>query len=407
MNPTQKQFSVSSRSIKSNFLTVIHRVAAALSAVLVLSALASETPGAPVNGTVLYGDRTIAVDLPLSQETDLWVTPVQTTEINGYTLKPEGLCRKEVCIPISRKAADGFVQSKDGVELLNLNKLADKLSQPVVVDSKRRVWSFGPVGSQGAEGAAPVVAPDFVLPDRKGKTVKLSDFRGKKVLLLSWASWCRCREDLGGWETLYQDLKGKNFELVAVAEDTEGEAACGKYYDQAKATYTTLIDKQHVVSSLYKMVNVPMGVWIDEDGMIVRPAEVAYSRPVAMLSIKVDGARYTEGLKDWTEKGPKSEFALSPEELRKRMSPTDSKLGLAEANFKLAVHLQLAGDEGSADYFKAAQDLAPDNWNYHRQQWAFQPKAADGLWLKKFTALKGKPYYAPLDLPPTKDKGEK
>jgi peroxiredoxin len=358
-------------------------------------------------GTVLYGDRTIAVDLPMAQEADLWATPAQVTEITGYTPKPEGLCRDEICIPISRKPADGFVQSKNGAELFNLTKLAEKLSQPIVADAKRKIWSFGPAGSKQSVGAAPVVAPDFALPDRKGKTVKLSDFRGKKVLLLSWASWCRCREDLGGWETLYQDLKGKNFELVAVAEDTEGEAACGKYYDQAKATYTTLIDKQHVVSSLYHMVDVPMGVWIDEGGKIVRPAEVAYSRPVAMLSIKVDGGRYTAGLKDWAEKGGKSEFALSAEEQRKRATPTDSKLGLAEANFKMAVYLQLAGDEGAADYFKAAQDLAPDNWNYHRQQWAFQPKAADMLWLQKFSALKGKPYYAPLELPTAKDDAKK
>lgn len=360
-----------------------------------------------MKGTVLYGDRTISVDLPLPSEADLWVTPAQVTEITGYTPKPEGLCRDEICIPISRKPADGFVRSKDGGELFNLTKLAEKLSQPVVTDAKRRIWSFGPAGSKSSGGAAPVIAPDFALPDRQGKTVKLSDFRGKKVLLLSWASWCRCREDLGGWETLYKDLKAKNFELVAVAEDTEGEAACGKYYDQAKATYTALIDKQHVVSSLYKMVNVPMGVWIDEEGKIVRPAEVAYSRPVALMSIKVDGGRYVDGLKDWVEKGSKSEFALAPEDQRKRTPSSDAKLGLAEANFKMAVHLQLAGDEGSAEYFKAAQELAPDNWNYHRQQWAFTPKAADMLWLQKFTALKGKPYYAPLDLPPAKSEEKK
>jgi peroxiredoxin len=379
----------------------------AAAAVLLLVSSVAQAEGDAMKGTVLYGDRTISIDLSLPTEADLWATPAQVTEITGYTPKPEGLCRDDVCIPISRKPADGFVQTKDGVELFNLTKLADKLSQPVVTDAKRHVWSFGPLGTQPSGGAAPVAAPDFALPDRQGKTVKLSDFRGKKVLLMSWASWCRCREDLAGWETVYKDLKGKNFELVAVAEDTEGEAACGKYYDQAKATYTTLIDKQHVVSSLYKMVNVPMGVWIDEEQKIVRPAEVAYSRPVAMLSIKVDGGRYVEGLQDWVEKGPKSEFALSTEELRKRAAPADGKLGLAEANFKLAVHLQLAGDEGSADYFKAAQDLAPDNWNYHRQQWAFKGKAADMLWLQKFSALKGKPYYAPLDLPPAKDQEKK
>jgi len=383
------------------------RVLLACSVALLMAAFGAKLQAAPIEGTVLYADRMVKIPLTLAGEADLWVTPEQITAINGYTLKPEGLCREEICIPISRKPADGFVQTKDGAELFNMSKLADKLSQPIVRDVKRYIWSFGPQGSQKAEGAAPVMAPDFALPDRQGKTVKLSDFRGKKVLLLSWASWCRCREDLAGWESIYKDLKDKKFELVAVAEDTEGEAACGKYYDQAKATYTTLIDKQHAVSSLYQMVNVPMGVWIDEEGRVVRPAEVAYSRPVSMLNIKVDGGRYTAGLKDWVENGPASEFVLSAEEQRKRASPKDEKSGQAEANFKLAVHLQLEGDEGSAEYFKAAQDLAPDNWNYHRQQWAFQPKAADMLWLKKFTGLKGKPYYIPLDLPPAKENADK
>ena len=124
-------------------------------------------------------------------------------------------------------------------------------------------------------------APDFVLPDRTGKIVHLSDFRGKKVFLVTWASWCGCKLDLAGWQALYEELQDKNFHIVAVAEDTAGEAAAGEWYDKAKATYTTLIDRDHVVSSLYHMVNVPTGVWIDEQGKIVRPSEVAYSRDMA------------------------------------------------------------------------------------------------------------------------------
>ena len=64
---------------------------------------------------------------------------------------------------------------------------------------------------------------------------------------------------------------------MAAAQDTGGEAAAGKFYAAAKATYATLIDPQHLVSSLYGMVNVPTGVWIDEQGRMVRPLETAYT----------------------------------------------------------------------------------------------------------------------------------
>ena len=154
------------------------------------------------------------------------------------------------------------------------------------------------------------------MPDRTGKLVHLSDFRGKKVFLVTWASWCGCKLDLAGWQSLYEELKDRNLQIVAVAEDTAGEAAAGEWYDRAKATYTTLIDRDHVVSSLFHMVNVPTGVWIDEQGHIVRPSEVAYSRDVALMSIKVNGSDYVAGLRDWVEKGPKSKYALAPEQMR-------------------------------------------------------------------------------------------
>ena len=59
----------------------------------------------------------------------------------------------------------------------------------------------------------------------------LSDFRGRKVFLVTWASWCGCKLDLAGWQTLYEELKDKNLQIVAVAEDTAGEAAAGEWYD--------------------------------------------------------------------------------------------------------------------------------------------------------------------------------
>ena len=62
-----------------------------------------------------------------------------------------------------------------------------------------------------------------------------------------------------------------------MAQDTGGEEAAGEFYDAASASYTTLIDVGHTVSSLYNMTNVPTGVWIDEEGQIVRINEGTYA----------------------------------------------------------------------------------------------------------------------------------
>ena len=167
-----------------------------------------------------------------------------------------------------------------------------------------------------------------------------SDFRGKKVFLVTWASWCGCKLDLAGWQTLYEELRDKNFQVVAVAEDTAGEAAAGEWYDKAKATYTTLIDRDHVVSSLYHMVNVPTGVWIDEQGHIARPSEVAYSRDVALMSIKVNGSDYVAGLRDWVANGEKSKYVLQPDQLREKLAGRSADESLADAHFKLATYFQ-------------------------------------------------------------------
>ena len=97
-------------------------------------------------------------------------------------------------------------------------------------------------------------------------------------------------------------MKDRNFEIVAAAQDIGGEAAAGKWYDAAKATFTTLVDAKHTVSSAFHLVNVPMGVWIDERGRVVRPAEPAWTssrtdtfggKPLA-----IEGEIYIAALRD-------------------------------------------------------------------------------------------------------------
>lgn len=196
-------------------------------------------------------------------------------------------------------------------------------------------------------------------------------------------------------------MKDQNFEIVAAAQDTGGKEAAAPFYERADATFTTLIDAEHLVSRLYNMVNVPTGVWIDEAGRIVRPNEVAYSKDVAFMQIKAEGDAYVAALRDWVEKGPESEFVMTPEEIRERMGPRSSAEALAEAHFQMGVWFHEQGEgEKEADHFAKAQALRPESWNYHRQQWSFTPKEAMKHWMKKYQGLGDQPYYDPLELAP-------
>lgn len=135
--------------------------------------------------TVLYDDRAIALERILfdtRNSTDaLWVRKVDLPRINGFELKPEGACRADICIPIPKDMLRG--------EYFNLTSFAGKIGQLVVADSGARVWSFGEIPILQGGLLTARVAPDFAALDRKGRVVRLSGFRGRKVLVVTWASW--------------------------------------------------------------------------------------------------------------------------------------------------------------------------------------------------------------------------
>ena len=204
---------------------------------------------------------------------------------------------------------------------------------------------------------------------------------------------------------MYAELKDQNFELIAAAQDTGSEAAAGQWYDAANATFTTLIDVNHAVSSAYQFINVPMGVWIDEKGRVVRPGEPAWTTDktlkVGEKSIITEGKPYVTALRDWVKNGEKSAYVLSDEEFTRRVKPRSVNEMEAEANFKLGVWFhQKNQPELAAKHWKRAEELNPGDWNYHRQDWSFTPAEAGKKWLDKFQKLE-QPYYPKLEIPKT------
>jgi hypothetical protein len=136
--------------------------------------------------TLIYDDRTSSPPSAQGSGDDLWLSLDDLTASTGWALKPQGFCLGDRCIPIPPARKSEFIEADDR---FNLAAFARYLGQPVVHDDAAGVWLFGESADARARALRSLEAPDFRLPDLDGNLHALSDFRGKKVLLLSWASW--------------------------------------------------------------------------------------------------------------------------------------------------------------------------------------------------------------------------
>ena len=194
-----------------------------------------------------------------------------------------------------------------------------------------------------------------------------------------------------------------------MAQDTGGAKDAGPWITAAKPEYTALVDEKQIVTQKYGMVNVPTAVWIDEQGRIVRPNEVAFIDDRFKSFTNMESAPYIDAIRDWATKGAKSVYVLSEAELKARLKPqSDDRPNdrlKADAEFALAEYLYKRGKGVDAiPHFKEAQRLDPDNWNYKRQAWALSDAERDygTSFGKEVKKLNGKPYYASRKLPETK-----
>ncbi len=111
------------------------------------------------------------------------LAPAALGKVLGWELKPQGLCRDDTCIPVRDRAA---LVHDDGIDLVALAGLLDR---PVAVDASEGVAVLGAAAADRAQRLAAMEAPDFTLPDLQGRLHSLRDQRGKKTLLIAWASW--------------------------------------------------------------------------------------------------------------------------------------------------------------------------------------------------------------------------
>ena len=116
----------------------------------------------------------------------------------------------------------------------------------------------------------PRPAPDFSLPDMDGKIHKLSDYRGKVVLLNFWATWCPpCRREMPSMENLHQELKDKPFQVLACDQEEDGDTvfAFTGQLDPAP-TFPLLLDSKSAVSKSFDVRGLPTTFLVDKMGNI-------------------------------------------------------------------------------------------------------------------------------------------
>ena len=134
---------------------------------------------------IIYGERaTTGVEADTTGG-GLWLSADDLRRVSGWEFKPQGFCKGDVCMPVPDARKSEFFASGE----FNLAALANLLGQPVVNDEQYHAWCFGEAASERKRTLTSLDAPDFSLPDLDGKMHSLSQYRGKKVLLVSWASW--------------------------------------------------------------------------------------------------------------------------------------------------------------------------------------------------------------------------
>lgn len=116
---------------------------------------------------------------------DLWLSPTELTAATGWELKPEGLCKSDICVPLQSARTAPLQQGSD----INVAGLWRHLGRPVVHDDAGDTWVLGAAAADRRAALEEQQAPDFALGDLNGRMHALSHYRGRKVVIATWASW--------------------------------------------------------------------------------------------------------------------------------------------------------------------------------------------------------------------------
>jgi hypothetical protein len=135
--------------------------------------------------TVLHEQSETACSTARADGEQLWIGMEEFERATGWSLKPQGFCRGDICVPVPAGRTTEFVSG----DKVNASAFWRRMNNPVVHDATGEVWVLGPSATDRSTSLQSLEAPDFTLPDLAEIEHTLSEQRGKKVLLATWASW--------------------------------------------------------------------------------------------------------------------------------------------------------------------------------------------------------------------------
>jgi hypothetical protein len=204
------------------------------------------------------------------------------------------------------------------------------------------------------------------------------------------------------WQALQNELGNDRFVVITVALDRSPDDA-RPWIAQAGATHPSLVDSEHRVADLYRIINVPTGIWIDEAGRIARPNDAVFGSDTFVAMHGIPSGPHLDALRAWvTNETPPF---TSPDDVRARQVLPTLEEQQARAEFTLAWHLHREGRVEAAErHFVRAGELAPHDWTIRRGSMPIRGldpmgEALIPLW-NEWTA-QGMPYYPPMKPPTT------
>ena len=199
------------------------------------------------------------------------------------------------------------------------------------------------------------------------------------------------------WQALQTELADPTFQVLAVALGRSADDV-RPFAEAAAATYPILVDSEHVVADLYRIINVPTGLWIDERGRIVRPNDAVFGNDTFAHMTGVTSGPHLDALRAWVKTGALP-FGSDADVRARQVLPTADEQ-LARAEYTLAWFLHRQGRTEAAErHFLRAGELAPHDWTIRRGSMPIRGldpmgEALMPLWREWVAA--GLPYYPPM-----------
>ncbi|MBI3782155.1 MAG: thioredoxin family protein [Deltaproteobacteria bacterium] len=204
------------------------------------------------------------------------------------------------------------------------------------------------------------------------------------------------------WQTIYDELKEHNFMLISVALDCSADDP-RPFVEAAQATHPCLVDTEHTLADLYRVINVPTVLWIGENGQVVRPNDAVFANNALKDMHGIDCEVHHAALRAWVKENTPP---LRQEDVKDLQILPTLEEQQARAEFALGWYLHQQGKAEAAErHFRQADKLAPFDFTIRRGSMPIRgmdPFGADFADLFSEWIQAGRPYYKPI---PTGDQG--